>query len=155
MEEFPDQHALQKALAYAERACLRLDAFLAAPIVNGRDRAGTIKGFELTWEASWKLLQKIAVFSGCDARSPQESFVAGYRLRLCSSKKIWDQMLQERLLTSEIYRPDIAGGMVERIAKVYAGELRSTMAKARQAIESWASRVDLEEQSRDKSSTSS
>ena len=55
---------------------------IKAPITEERDVAGIIKCFELTYETSWRTLQKIAADQRLKALSPKQALAAGFQLGL-------------------------------------------------------------------------
>ena len=102
------------------KALSRLREFVAAPIVDDRDRAGIIQAFEFTFEQCWKAFQHIAAAQGIVAVSPRQALEAALRLKLIrhEDEESWVDMLRDRNVTSHVYQEaavvEIAGRVVER-----------------------------------------
>ncbi|RYF10795.1 MAG: nucleotidyltransferase [Deltaproteobacteria bacterium] len=123
------------ALRNTEAALGRLELFLAVPVRDERERAGVIQAFEVTFEACWKLLQKVAQLQGLQAASPKAAMVAGFQLGLCEPEAVWLQMLVDRNLTVHTCRADLADVIFQRIVKSHAAALRSAVEASRALLQ--------------------
>jgi nucleotidyltransferase substrate binding protein (TIGR01987 family) len=124
---------LPVALGNLERAFAELESYLALPIVNRRDKAGVIQGFEFTFELFWKTFQKLAPEAGLEASSPREALMAGAKMHFIApaESQHWSQMLLDRNLTSHVYNERIADEIVGRVLSDYASCFRTTLARLR------------------------
>jgi nucleotidyltransferase substrate binding protein (TIGR01987 family) len=115
---------LLRALSNTQCALQKLEEFIATEAETEREMAGVIQAFEFTFELFWKMLQKVAAIQGIDAPSPKRALAAGYQLGLCSSEKIWLQMLSDRNSTSHTYKAAIAATIYLRIRDTYVAAFR-------------------------------
>jgi len=99
----------------------QLRAFLAAPIVDDRDRAGIIQAFEFTFEQSWKAIQKIAGKAGSQVGNPKQAFSFAMQSGWIDPKEesFWLKLLEDRNLTSHTYKMDLANQVLERVQSQY------------------------------------
>ena len=123
-----------KALGNAGAAVAALMAFLAAPVLTDRDRAGIIQAFEFTFEAVWKLLKAIAEREGLPAESPRRALVAGHTLGLIDDEALWLAMLADRNLTTHTYHHQIAERIFTAIRDGYARALTAAVEACRASI---------------------
>ena len=72
---------INNSIVHFEKAYVELCEYIDLPIQNNRDRAGIIKAFELTFELTWKILQKIAQDDGVYTGGPKSS------LKFCVSNE--------------------------------------------------------------------
>ena len=109
----------------------KLSEFCGEPIVNDRDRAGVIQGFEFTFEQFWKACQKIARSQGLEVKSPRSAMAAALQLGIIlqEEEQLWLQMLKDRNLTSHTYREIIAKEVAENIVSTYLKLLQSSLKK--------------------------
>jgi nucleotidyltransferase substrate binding protein (TIGR01987 family) len=120
-----------KSLANAEAALSQLTAFLEAPAVSDRDRAGVIQAFEFTFEAIWKLLKHLAEGEGLTAESPKRALIAAYKMGVVKDETLWLEMLRDRNLTSHVYHVDLAERIFAAIRDRYAAALEESVRTAR------------------------
>jgi nucleotidyltransferase substrate binding protein (TIGR01987 family) len=100
-----------------KRSFAGLSDAVKAPITEERDVAGIIKCFELTYETSWRTLQKIAADQQLEAMSPKQALAAGFQLGLVEDEKAWLKIKDDRNDTVHTYNRAFAHAMVERIIK--------------------------------------
>lgn len=78
-----------------QQSLRRLEEILQEPkTVANRDSA--IKRFELTFELSWKTLQKYLGSQGILCRSPRECFRGGFTVGLLADDPTWSQIIEDR-----------------------------------------------------------
>jgi len=118
------------ALQNARLAFSKLEEFAAEPVVNDRDRAGVIQAFEFTFEAVWKLFQKIAEREGLEAVSPRRAIGAALDLGICADETLWLGMLEARNLTSHVYREEVARHVFEEVRQRFVAAFRQALEKA-------------------------
>ena len=119
-----------KALDNARRALAQLEAFLATPVEDDRDRAGVIQAFEFTFECVWRLLKHAGEVQGLGAASPKRALSVGYRLGLIDDESLWLEMLRDRNLTSHTYNTEIAAAILIHIRQSYRQALADAVATA-------------------------
>lgn len=110
------------SLINARKAIQELHAYVAEPVRTARDRAGIIQAFEFSYEAIWKLLQKIAEADGLSVNSPREAFSFAFQKGLVTDQKIWISMIRHRNLTTHVYREDVAQEVFRAIVDSYVQE---------------------------------
>ena len=111
------------------RALDRLDEALAVPPDVPLAVDGTIQRFEFTFELAWKALKDALAEEGVDARSPREVLRASFRLGWLDDEEAWLGMLDDRNLSSHVYREEVAAEIYGRIRE-NAGALRQAHAAA-------------------------
>lgn len=93
-------------------------------------RDGVIQRFEFTYELAWKTtkeyLQNIGIV---DVNSPKMVLKEAYGQQLIINEKIWLLMLNDRNLTSHIYKEDMAIDIADRIVNYYVDEFESLSKK--------------------------
>lgn len=111
------------------KTVLELKRYLALPIQNDRDRAGIIQAFELTFEQSWKAVQKVASAQGIEIANPKRAF--GYAMQNGwipqSDEALWLQLLRDRNLTRHTYQQALAKEILDRIAGQYVSMFESLL----------------------------
>ncbi len=107
----------QEVLQNLKNSLDRLEEYLKLPIVNDRDRAGTIQGFEFCFELSWKTIQKFAREMGVVFASPKQAFSYAIQEGLIpvEQEKSWLAMLDDRNLTSHAYKKAEADAILGRL----------------------------------------
>ena len=118
------------ALSNAKQALQQLQAFLVEPIVSDRDKAGVIQAFEFTFEAAWKLLQKLAAAQGLEAPSPKKALAAAFRLGVIDDELLWLDMLKDRNLTTHTYQAALAEAIFAQVRDRYAAALTKAISAA-------------------------
>ena len=111
------------------RALDRLDEALAVSPDAPLAVDGTIQRFEFTFELAWKALKDALAEEGVDARSPREVLRASFRLGWLDDEEAWLGMLDDRNLSSHVYREEVAAEIYGRIRE-NAGALRQAHAAA-------------------------
>jgi nucleotidyltransferase substrate binding protein (TIGR01987 family) len=100
--------------------CSALKAFEASLQQPKNDfiRDSAIKRFELTYEATWKLLQTLVRDQGLEANSPREAFRAAFKLGWIEDEMIWDEIIRERNLAVHTYSQELADIVYEDLPKL-------------------------------------
>jgi len=113
------------------QALATLEKFVALPILNDRDRAGIIQGFEYTFELAWKTLQKYAQQNGIQVNGPRLSLKEALRFALIdiADEEAWLKMLDDRNLTSHAYKEEVAKEVTTRIAGAHISLLQKLAGK--------------------------
>ena len=89
----------------------------------------TIQRFEYTFELFWKSLRKkLSEDHGIEVFGPKPVLQNAYSSKLIDNEKMWLSMLDDRNLTSHVYKEELADEIYERI-KRYAPFLRSEFNK--------------------------
>lgn len=89
-------------------------------------RDGVIQRFEFTTELAWKATREYLVEQGfIDINSPKSVMKEAFSVGLISDDKIWIQILNDRNLTSHIYKEEVADEICERVIKTYFHELKA------------------------------
>ncbi len=125
-----DAIAIAKALENARQASAQLASYLALPVTHDRDKAGIIQAFEFTFEATWKLFQKIAVGEGGVATYAKQAIAAAFALKLIDGEALWLDMLDARNTTSHTYRREIADAIYSGVRDRFAGALAEAIERA-------------------------
>lgn len=88
---------------------------IRSPITEDRDMAGIIKYFEMTYETSWRLLQKIAREHQLEVNSPKQALEAGFQLALIENEKAWLEIKDDRNNAVHTYNQELAKELCARI----------------------------------------
>ncbi len=89
-------------------------------------RDGVIQRFEFTTELAWKATREYLMEQGfIDINSPKSVMKEAFSVGLISDDKIWIQILNDRNLTSHIYKEEVADEICERVIKTYFHELKA------------------------------
>ena len=89
-------------------------------------RDGIIQRFEFTTELAWKATREYLMDQGfVDINSPKSVMKEAFSYGLITDDKIWVQLLNDRNLTSHIYKEEIADEICERIIKTYFQEFKA------------------------------
>lgn len=95
-------------------------------------RDATLYRFEFTFEAVWKALQMYLQHEGHATSGPRDvirkAFKAGY-IESNSEADAWLSMLDDRNLTTHIYRRPLAKELHERVVAQHAARLRAMAEK--------------------------
>lgn len=119
-----DSKTLKKALFNAQKALSQLETFLLRQPHDDLVRAAVIQAFEFTFEAFWKLLQKMAADEGVTAHSPKSALSFGYHQGLCADEAVWLAMLRDRNLTVHTYNELLAAKIFAAVANTYISSFR-------------------------------
>lgn len=98
--------------------------------INASDvvRDGVIQRFEFTYELSWKTTKEYLELNGIvDKNSPKAVIKEAYAQKLITNENNWLLMLNDRNLTSHVYREEMAEEIAERITSVYIKEFEALL----------------------------
>lgn len=89
-------------------------------------RDGVIQRFEFTTELAWKATREYLMDQGfVDINSPKSVMKEAFSYGLITDDKIWIQILNDRNLTSHIYKEEIADEICDRIIKTHFQEFKA------------------------------
>ena len=112
---------LRKAVERLSEGILELQANQSSIV-----RDGVIQRFEFTTELAWKATREYLMDQGfVDINSPKSVMKEAFSYGLITDDKIWVQLLNDRNLTSHIYKEEIADEICERIIKTYFQEFKA------------------------------
>ena len=112
---------LRKAVERLSEGILELQANQSSIV-----RDGVIQRFEFTTELAWKATREYLMDQGfVDINSPKSVMKEAFSYGLITDDKIWIQLLNDRNLTSHIYKEEIADEICERIIKTYFQEFKA------------------------------
>ena len=105
-------------------------AELERPNASDVVRDGVIQRFEFTYELAWKTTKIYLEDIGMvDINSPKAVIKEAYAQKLIANEENWLLMLNDRNLTSHMYREQVAVNIAERIASSYIQELELLLLK--------------------------
>ena len=112
---------LRKAVERLSEGILELQANQSSIV-----RDGVIQRFEFTTELAWKAAREYLMDQGfVDINSPKAVMKEAFSFGLITDDNIWIQILNDRNLTSHIYKEEIADEICERIIKTYFQEFKA------------------------------
>ena len=112
---------LRKAVERLSEGILELQANQSSIV-----RDGVIQRFEFTTELAWKATREYLMDQGfVDINSPKSVMKEAFSYGLITDDKIWVQLLNDRNLTSHIYKEEIADEICDRIIKTYFQEFKA------------------------------
>ncbi|OFV69064.1 HI0074 family nucleotidyltransferase substrate-binding subunit [Acetobacterium wieringae] len=112
---------LKKAVDRLSEGILELQANQSSIV-----RDGVIQRFEFTTELAWKAAREYLMDQGfVDINSPKSVMKEAFSYGLITDDKIWIQLLNDRNLTSHIYKEEIADEICDRIIKTYFQEFKA------------------------------
>ncbi|MHB8061244.1 MAG: nucleotidyltransferase substrate binding protein [Ruminiclostridium sp.] len=83
-------------------------------------RDGVIQRFEFTYELAWKTTKEYLKALGLvDKTSPKAVIKEAYAQKLITNEKMWLLMLNDRNLTSHVYKEKIVEEIAQRIVNDY------------------------------------
>ncbi len=88
----------------------------------------TIQRFEFTFELCWKTLKRFLEVEGIVVKSPRQTLMEAYQMGWLNDEEEWLQMIEDRNLTSHVYREEIADQIYARIP-AHAKAIRTTFGK--------------------------
>ncbi|MEM0962189.1 MAG: HI0074 family nucleotidyltransferase substrate-binding subunit [Bacteroidota bacterium] len=107
---------LRQRLDDLGRVLGRLDEALAIPLDNPLAVDGTLQRFEFTFELAWKALKDALATEGIEARTPKAVLRAAFGVGWLEDEAAWLDMLDDRNLSSHVYREDLAAEIYERVS---------------------------------------
>ena len=86
-------------------------------------RDGVIQRFEFTYELAWKTTKEYLEDIGIvDRNSPKAVIKEAYAQKLIVNEENWLLMLNDRNMTSHVYKEEMAEEIAERIINCYINE---------------------------------
>jgi nucleotidyltransferase substrate binding protein (TIGR01987 family) len=79
------------------------------------NRDASILRFELAFEVSWKLIQKMARDEGYDVKSPRQAFQQAFSLGWVTDEVIWSDILKARNTATHVYRERYANALYQQL----------------------------------------
>jgi nucleotidyltransferase substrate binding protein (TIGR01987 family) len=112
------------ALIRLKEAAKELEKNNASDVI----RDGVIQRFEFTYELAWKTTKEYLENVGIvDKNSPKAVINEAYAQKLITNEKNWLIMLNDRNLTSHVYKEEMAKEIVNRIVNNYISEFESLL----------------------------
>lgn len=93
-------------------------------------RDGLIQRFEFTYELAWKTTKAYLEDSGIvEVNSPKAVIKEAFAQKLLHDEKTWLLMLQDRNMTSHLYKEEMAEEIAIRISSLYLEEFKLLLHK--------------------------
>lgn len=113
-----------------EKAVLKLQEVLKLEKTEVvRDSA--IKRFEICFDLTWKCIKVYAKKEGVDCFSPRACFKVAFQIKLIDYDETWLKMLDDRNLTTHIYKEEFAEEVYSRLLG-YVGYFGKLMNKLKE-----------------------
>jgi len=88
--------------------------------LNEMEEQGLVKGFEFTFELSWKLLKDYLESKGFkDFHGSKDTFKIAFQEGLISNGEIWMEMIDSRNRSSHTYEESIAKQIISLLVSKY------------------------------------
>jgi len=78
-------------------------------------RDSAIKRFEICFDLAWKCIKVSAKKEGVECFSPRACFKAAFQIKLIDYDEIWLKILDDRNLTTHVYKEKYAEEVYERL----------------------------------------
>jgi nucleotidyltransferase substrate binding protein (TIGR01987 family) len=93
-------------------------------------RDGVIQRFEFTYELAWKAAKEYLEYAGIvGITSPRAVLKEAYAQQLITNEDNWITMLNDRNMTSHIYKEEMAQEIARRIIEIYVKEFELLLDK--------------------------
>ncbi|TQR12300.1 HI0074 family nucleotidyltransferase substrate-binding subunit [Psychrobacillus soli] len=102
-----------------KKALDRLEEALNENQENSLIVDGTIQRFEFTIEVYWKMLKRLLLSEGIEAKTPRETLKEAYQVGWLQDEQAWLQMLKDRNETSNAYDEEMARKILENIVRYF------------------------------------
>ncbi|MCG7334329.1 nucleotidyltransferase substrate binding protein [Sporosarcina sp. ACRSM] len=119
---------LRQSFENLKKALNRLEEALNEDQGNSLIVDGTIQRFEFTIEIYWKMLKRLLLSEGIEAKTPRETLKEAYQVGWLQNEQAWLQMLKDRNETSHAYDEEMARKILQNIIQYYP-EMKSTFHK--------------------------
>jgi len=80
------------------------------------NRDSAIKRFELCFDLAWKSIKLYAKKEGIECNSPRACFKTAFQLNLINYEEKWLKMIDDRNLTTHLYKEEYADQVYERLS---------------------------------------
>jgi len=95
-------------------------------------RDGVIQRFEFTYELAWKAAKEYLENIGIvDRNSPKAVIKEAYAQKMLLNEQNWLLMLNDRNITSHVYKEEIVKEIAERIIGCYIAEFEKLLSELR------------------------
>ncbi len=112
------------ALKRLKEAAEELDKNYTSDVI----RDGLIQRFEFTYELAWKATKEYLEDLGIvDRNSPKAVIKEAYAQKIIADEKNWLIMLNDRNLTSHVYKEEMAEEIAERIVNSYIKDFENLL----------------------------
>lgn len=119
---------LRQSFENLKKALNRLEEALNEDQGNSLIVDGTIQRFEFTIGIYWKMLKRLLLSEGIEAKTPRETLKEAYQVGWLQNEQAWLQMLKDRNETSHAYDEVMARKILQNIIRYYP-EMKSTFHK--------------------------
>ncbi|WNE41411.1 MAG: hypothetical protein AM1032_000151 [Mycoplasmataceae bacterium] len=92
------------------------------------EEMGLVKGFEISYELTWKTLKKVLEIQGVEALNPREVFRLSAQFGYIEDSQVWFDFGKERNLTTHVYDENIFHNLINFISK-FLNEFRKVIGK--------------------------
>ncbi len=118
-------------------AIQRLEEVLRLPNLQTTDhlQGAAIHYFEFCIELYWKVLKKFLAFEKVETTTPRDVLAKAYQFGLIDDEKVWLEMLDDRNITSHLYRQKEAKRVFEKIMTLYWPVIEKNYAKLKDRFE--------------------
>ena len=120
-----ENRKLRQSFENLKRALNRLEEALNEDQENSLIVDGTIQRFEFTIEIYWKMLKRLLLSEGIEAKTPRETLKEAYQVGWLQDEQAWLQMLKDRNETSHAYDEEMARNILQNIVR-YFPEMKNT-----------------------------
>lgn len=123
-----ENRKLKQSFTNLKKALSRLEEALHEDQENSLIVDGTIQRFEFTIEIYWKMLKRLLLSEGIEAKTPRETLKEAFQVGWLQNEYAWLQMLKDRNETSHAYDEKMARKILENIIRYYP-EMKKTFQK--------------------------
>ena len=122
---------LMQSFENLKKALNRLEEALHEDQENSLIVDGTIQRFEFAIEIYWKMLKRLLLSEGIEAKTPRETLKEAYQVGWLKDEQAWLQMLKDRNETSRAYDEEMARRISQNIVGYYP-EMKNTFQQLEQ-----------------------
>ncbi len=122
---------LRQSFENLKKALNRLAEALQEDQGNSLIVDGTIQRFEFTIEIYWKMLKRLLLSEGIEAKTPRETLKEAYQVGWLQNEQAWLQMLKDRNETLHAYDEEMARRILQNIVGYYP-EMKNTFQQLEQ-----------------------
>ena len=100
-----------------------------------QEKAGLVKAFEICYELSWKILERVLMFEGINIGSPRDAFREAALNDLIEDPRPWFKFLEERNKTVHTYNLELIGEIIIKLIPEFKSEVSKLIKKLQDVIE--------------------
>ena len=116
----------KRSLENLGKALTRLGEVLHEPLEkNDYVLDATIQRFEFVIELFWKTLKHLLAVHGRESTTPRDTLRKAYAVKWLDNEKLWLEMMDDRNMTSHIYKEETALQIYRNI-QTYYPEMQKT-----------------------------